>query len=76
MVTSSSQNHQYTMSYATHSDIMSKGFSYCLMYNRVGNLVHLTLDSIKSAMMDNNNSTSYNVDISHSSGASRTWWCR
>jgi hypothetical protein len=49
----------YTMSYSSLQQAFDGSFQQAMLYNKAGELVHLSLDSVKSAMDDLNNSTSY-----------------
>lgn len=56
------------MSYTSYTEAISMGLDSILMYNRAGKLVGPDPVTIQSAMEDNNNATSYTIDLFDSPG--------
>jgi hypothetical protein len=56
------------MTYSGFKEALDSGLHQVLMYNKAGQLVSLNLDSVRSAMVDQDNSTSYSIALSDAPG--------
>jgi hypothetical protein len=56
------------MTYSGFKEAMDSGLHQVLMYNKAGQLVSLNLDSVRSAMVDQDNSTTYSIALSDAPG--------
>ena len=56
------------MTYSGFKEALDSGLHQVQMYNKAGQLVSLNLDSVRSATVDQDNSTSYSIALSDGPG--------